>query len=529
MKRSKVEVKKAGRRGRRKSSNRPSSYLFQIITVLMVCLLLLYLVVVVRAVALLSEQQNKQNQQNHQLRGNENSLENNKSFPIKIKNNPHEYETIYHPGDAMVFTPKYVEMKVPKLWEPIGGRQGLGDDLMTPAIASSIGSKIVNENKMELETIFISVASYRDDQCSNTVADIFYRAKYPERVRVAVIDQIATEANDPPCLPSPEECQHNSDNLLCKHSSNIDAFDMDASMGVGPVFARHLGHRMYRGEYFAMQVDSHVSFVQDWDEDVVEQWKSANNEMAVLTVYLSDVQGSIDPNTGKSLHPDRPIMCESNFVAGPGSFLQHGQQPEGPPGIHGTPTLEPYWAAGFSFARGHFVVNVPYDQHLPMIFQGEEISMGIRAFSYGYDFYTPERATCFHMYAFGANKDKRSHVKLFWENSSRYAGVAKTSLLRLRNIIGLAKEDLEQNKSWYDQDAAKYGLGKVRDPEKFYKVYGVHVKEHKVEKHLCRFAGKRMHNLFIPALRKNGMGLDYDLIDYEFRDPERPKREPMIT
>jgi hypothetical protein len=45
------------------------------------------------------------------------------------------------------------------------------------------------------------------------------------------------------------------------------------------------------------------------------------------------------------------------------------------------PTIEPFWAAGFSFGRGHFVVNVPYDQHLPWIFQGEEISIGLRGFS----------------------------------------------------------------------------------------------------------------------------------------------------
>lgn len=42
------------------------------------------------------------------------------------------------------------------------------------------------------------------------------------------------------------------------------------------------------------------------------------------------------------------------------------------------PQLEPYWAAGFSFSRGHFVVNVPYDLYQPMIFQGEEMSIGIR-------------------------------------------------------------------------------------------------------------------------------------------------------
>ena len=84
------------------------------------------------------------------------------------------------------------------------------------------------------------------------------------------------------------------------------------------------------------------------------------------------------------------------------------------------PTLQPFWAAGFAFSRGHFVLRVPYDPYLPMLFQvpldaegaantcfcahqpcrpplakymsvlqGEEISMGVRAFTHGYDFYAP--------------------------------------------------------------------------------------------------------------------------------------------
>jgi hypothetical protein len=64
-------------------------------------------------------------------------------------------------------------------------------------------------------------------------------------------------------------------------------------------------------------------------------------------------------------------MCDSNFVDDYYShemfFLQHGEQPEyEPTDVPGEPTLEPFWAAGFSFARGHFVIQVPYDQYLPM-------------------------------------------------------------------------------------------------------------------------------------------------------------------
>ena len=37
--------------------------------------------------------------------------------------------------------------------------------------------------------------------------------------------------------------------------------------------------------------------------------------------------------------------------------------------IREMPQLQPYWAAGFSFSRGHFKLRVPYDAYQPMVFQ----------------------------------------------------------------------------------------------------------------------------------------------------------------
>ena len=31
-------------------------------------------------------------------------------------------------------------------------------------------------------------------------------------------------------------------------------------------------------EYFALQIDAHVRFVQDWDTDLIDQWKATKNE-----------------------------------------------------------------------------------------------------------------------------------------------------------------------------------------------------------------------------------------------------------
>jgi hypothetical protein len=90
-------------------------------------------------------------------------------------------------------------------------------------------------------------------------------------------------------------------------------------------------------------------------------------------------------------------------------------QPERvPPSNLVMPQLEPYWAAGFSFSRGHFVVNVPYDLYQPMIFQGEEMSIGIRGFTIGYDYFAPQRSVCFHHYASQDTSHKRDKVPKFW-------------------------------------------------------------------------------------------------------------------
>jgi len=79
------------------------------------------------------------------------------------------------------------------------------------------------------------------------------------------------------------------------------------------------------------------------------------------------------------------------------------------PVIYNMPQMQPFYGAGWVFARGHFFVNVPYDLHAPMVFFGEEISMAIRAFTYGYDHYGPLRNISYHSYAKGV-KNERSNV-----------------------------------------------------------------------------------------------------------------------
>ena len=337
-----------------------------------------------------------------------------------------------------------------------------------------------------------------------------------KHIPTGVVDQLAE--GDPKCDEPIEPCDVNPEQALCKYQDQIDVYQMEAELSIGPVFARHLGHRLYRGEYYYTQSDAHVTYTQNWDADIISQMEATQNEMAVLTTYLTDVQGSIDGN-GNSLRDTRPIMCNTDYEGGSqGQHLRHLSQPERVPSIVGVSQMQPYWAAGYSFSRGHFVVNVPYDLYQPMIFQGEEMSIGIRGFTVGYDMYAPERSVCFHHYAVGKNAKLRNKVPHFWENGDKYAGIGRKAMQRLLGIVHMNPEI--PTTEWDHIEEDKYGLGGVRTPEKFYETFGIDVVKKTTEHHLCTFVDKgAMHREFQKLLRSDGMGVDYGKITYRFKDP----------
>jgi len=435
-------------------------------------------------------------------------------WPVTTRNEDGRWEDIEHPGDSSI------TMTVPRFWSPPIHDQ----KLMSRAKAMQVGTCITPDSNGSLQrgdiceqndrTIFVAVASYRDWQCRFTVESILSRAKYPERIRIGVVDQVTDE--DDKCDEPIESCDSKPSQALCKYTDQVDVFRMEAIQSVGPVFARHLGHRLYRGEYYAMQSDAHVTFTQDWDVDIIEQQEVTGDEMAVLSTYLTDIQGAIDNKTGKSKIKTRPIMCNTAYEGGPqGMHLRHLSQPEGMASIRGQSQLQPYWSAGFSFSRGHFVVNVPYDLYQPMIFQGEEMAVAIRGFTMGYDFFAPERSVCFHHYAVGANEAKRSKVTHFWENSNKYAGEGKKAMARLLGIVHMNPETNPD--TWLHSEEDRYGIGNVRTPESFYTIFGVDVLKKTTIPDLCSFVQDgTMHTKFMKNLSPDGMGISYDKITQSF-------------
>jgi hypothetical protein len=150
-----------------------------------------------------------------------------------------------------------------------------------------------------------------------------------------------------------------------------------------------------------------------------------------------------------------------------------------------------------------------------MVFQGEEISIGIRGFTYGYDFYAPKDSVVFHEYA--ERSTRRKKVKLFWENSGKHRGEGQKSLKRSMAIIGMAP-DLDPA-SWSHKESGRYGISNVRPVEQFYTLFLIDT-QHRKATQLCPFVKNgKMHRDFQPHLRADGRGIDYSkLTGYDTRN-----------
>jgi len=61
-----------------------------------------------------------------------------------------------------------------------------------------------------------------------------------------------------------------------------------------------------------------------------------------------------------------------------------------------SPAPAKFLSAGFIFTLGRFCKDVPYDPNIQ--FRGEEITMCIRSYTHGYDFFHPHKIVLWHEY-----------------------------------------------------------------------------------------------------------------------------------
>jgi hypothetical protein len=259
-------------------------------------------------------------------------------------------------------------------------------------------------------SIFISVAAYRDPELVPTILDCLAKADRPDDIRIGLCWQHAPDESIEAIAGDPR----------------LRILDVPAEDSGGACWARAEAMGLYAGETYFMQLDSHHRFAPGWDTRLIAELVRAESEKPLLTTYCPAYVPWLPV-------PDapRPTGIVFHKFSGPVPLVRGGGVDQGHP--PGRPIPARFLSGHFIFTLGSFVTDVPYDPEL--YFHGEEISLAVRAFTWGYDLFHPSEAVVWHFY-------ERTAQPKHWEDHQATGGPRpawnerdKISRRRVRNLL----------------------------------------------------------------------------------------------
>lgn len=291
--------------------------------------------------------------------------------------------------------------------------------------------------KKSNDLIFVSIASYCDDDLANTVLNIIEQAKHPDSLRIVVCMQDET---------------HKINDFKQQFDGKVETIAVPFLESKGCCWARAKIQEKYNDEGYYLQLDSHCRLVKDWDL-VCKQWLiDTHAPKPLLTSYLIAFDNKLD-NTDY-LNEVKPYKLEAPL------FYDNDKMRIEPQVIddylfYNHPISAKLFSAHFVFTYGKWVKEVPYDAEL--YFEGEEDTLGVRSYTHGWDMYHPHRAIGYHYYTRAG--EVKHHDKVdSWHKSH------EKSLQRMRHILGMVDDNLT---------LGKWGLGKSRNLQDYEKMAGI--------------------------------------------------------
>lgn len=235
------------------------------------------------------------------------------------------------------------------------------------------------------DTIFVSVASYRDPEVAHTLRSMFARAKCPSRIFVGLCVQNSADDIDPVSEYVRLTAKWNDPFSLTDHIRTLKIPHVRAR---GPCHARHqIQSLLYKGEKYVLQIDSHTMFAQGWDNFLIDDLHRAANQRTVLTT-IPQIYTFDERHGDMTRHAAEPTF----------TFLSHIDEDLIPHFMARTCVGKPNrpfpvvsWFPGFSFSTGDIYREVPYTIEMADLQNGEDFYMGARMWTRGWNFRSPTR------------------------------------------------------------------------------------------------------------------------------------------
>ena len=152
---------------------------------------------------------------------------------------------------------------------------------MNSLINNFMENKVWNVNIKE-NTIFVSIASYRDNECKKTIKSLFNNAKNKNNCYIGICQQNNYNIDN--------DCLINNE-----WNCNIRIIRIPYYEAKGPTYARYLCSGLWNGEEYYLQIDSHTTFIKDWDEKLINMIKEIKNRKLYLSTpveFLPNLQCS---------------------------------------------------------------------------------------------------------------------------------------------------------------------------------------------------------------------------------------------
>ena len=304
-----------------------------------------------------------------------------------------------------------------------------------------------------LGKIFIQIASYRDPQLIPTILDCIKKAANPELLQFCIAWQHA-----------PEE----SIDAL-RVFKNIEIIDIPYLESKGACWARNTIQQRYRGEEYTLQLDSHHRFVPEWDRILKKMYQRLKlyYPKPLLTTYGT----AFDPETSPSAWGKAPYQLNfDRFIPEGAIFFMPGTVENWKD--YRDPLPARFYSGHFCFTGGSFCTEVPHDPNY--YFHGEEISIAARAYTHGYDLFTPHRLILWHEFTRkGRSKHWDDHVQ-----PNTYTWFQRNTDCHKRNRCLFSMD----GESYDSVDWGPYGFGTVRTLRDYEKYAGINFQLRSVQK-----------------------------------------------
>ena len=260
--------------------------------------------------------------------------------------------------------------------------------------------------------IFVSVPSFRDSECENTIFDLLSKADFPNLIDLGVCLQL--NAQDDQCL------------IKSRHNQSIVYISDERA--TGPFYARFLTLELFKGQEYVFFIDSHMRFEKGWDTF----YKNEINSLPLKSVLSSYPGAYILPNIivpdteTKILKPDHFDSDDMLRIVGVSTSIDH-------------PTPCNFWASGLSFSRSDIISVLPFSSEFPFLFFGEELLVSVMLYTHGYICFAPSKNVAYHLWQRNYrpqlqidlklrkfSQERLKYLLVDYQNESKFWGNEKT-------------------------------------------------------------------------------------------------------